>query len=616
MATLVNDESAVDGGEEPMMKHAHRHVAALLTLPTSTPDHPLLQLAVDGSLLTSNALKRGTTFRPNLPILVTDTPESIGMTLPRSSNSSINSKKKAATRLSVRDIADTVGHAVPVHVIDVEHQEELEGWVMYDLVEYFEDEERMLKTAASQRLSQRQTQTAARQRPQRLRQATFAKHSDDDRPRVINQISFEFSQTPLRRLVQSPTFVRELDWIDHAWSPEWRAKGHYPSVQYYCLTSSAGCYTDFHLDFGGTSVWYHVASGSKEFVLIKPTAENLHIYEQWLCRKDQSVVFLPELIEDKSQIIKLKLQEDQTFFIPSGWVHAVYTPDDSLVFGGNFLHGLDMQHQLNSNSIEVRARVKERFRFPHFVPLQFYTGAMYLDKLRSGDVCQREVDELPALMDALKAWWNVHAKTQPMDDEPSPAGAAIEIAKMYECDTFDEFLSLLRGEHARIVRDGIPAKPIKIEKPRTCANWSSAGSPRVKLKLSSKVLPTTIQSNSSSPNSEFRIQLSQSSLKAVSLPKGMVIARRKTREDVLDDCDLPDEEWTPGGTEKRGAPRRPQSSPTAKKAVPTINNKRIKAAPSVTSESPSKKLKTSTEASKGKHPPKTTARQRLMTKLR
>ena len=598
------------------MKHAHRHVAALLALPISSPDHPMLQLAVDGSLLTADALKRGTTFRPNLPILVTDTPESIGMTLPRSNNNSSRSKQKPVKRLSVRDIADTVGHAVPVHVIDVEHQEELEGWVMYDLVEYFEDEERMLQTAASQRSSQRETQPT-RQRPQRRRrQATFAKHRNDDRPRVINQISFEFSHTPLRRMVQSPTFVRELDWIDHAWSPEWRAAGHYPSVQYYCLTSSAGCYTDFHLDFGGTSVWYHVASGSKEFVLIEPTAQNLQIYEQWLCRKDQSVVFLPDLIEDKSQIIKVKLQEDQTFFIPSGWVHAVYTPDDSLVFGGNFLHGLDMQHQLNSNSIEVRARVKERFRFPHFVPLQFYTGAMYLDKLRRGDVCQREVDELPALMDALKAWWNVYVNTQPMEDEPSPAGAAVEIAKMYECDNFDEFLSLLRGEHARIVRDGIPAKPLKIKQPRPYANRSAAGSPRVKLKLSSKVLPTTIQSDNSSPKSEFRIQLSQSSLKAVSLPKGIVIARSKAREDVLDDCDLPDEEWTPGGNERRGAPRRPQSSPTAKKAVPNINNKRIKAAPSISSASPSKKLKTSAEASKSKHPPNTTARQRLMTKFR
>ena len=38
--------------------------------------------------------------------------------------------------------------------------------------------------------------------------------------------------------------------------------GHYyiakPRVSKYCLMSPAESYTDFHIDFGGTSVWYHV----------------------------------------------------------------------------------------------------------------------------------------------------------------------------------------------------------------------------------------------------------------------------------------------------------------------------------------------------------------------
>lgn len=36
-----------------------------------------------------------------------------------------------------------------------------------------------------------------------------------------------------------------------------------PQVQYYCLMSQAGSYTDFHVDFGGTSVWYHILKGEK-----------------------------------------------------------------------------------------------------------------------------------------------------------------------------------------------------------------------------------------------------------------------------------------------------------------------------------------------------------------
>ena len=27
--------------------------------------------------------------------------------------------------------------------------------------------------------------------------------------------------------------------------------------------SVAGCYTDFHIDFGGTSVWYNILHGEK-----------------------------------------------------------------------------------------------------------------------------------------------------------------------------------------------------------------------------------------------------------------------------------------------------------------------------------------------------------------
>lgn len=33
--------------------------------------------------------------------------------------------------------------------------------------------------------------------------------------------------------------------------------------------SVAGCYTDFHIDMGGTSVWYHVLKGSKVIIINK-----------------------------------------------------------------------------------------------------------------------------------------------------------------------------------------------------------------------------------------------------------------------------------------------------------------------------------------------------------
>ena len=40
------------------------------------------------------------------------------------------------------------------------------------------------------------------------------------------------------------------------------------------------------------------------------------------------------------------VKSGETVFLPSGWIHAVMTPRDSLVFGGNFLHRLCMPMQL------------------------------------------------------------------------------------------------------------------------------------------------------------------------------------------------------------------------------------------------------------------------------
>ena len=34
---------------------------------------------------------------------------------------------------------------------------------------------------------------------------------------------------------------------------------------------------------------------------------------------------------------RVEIREGQTAFIPSGYIHYVYTPEDSLVLGGNFL---------------------------------------------------------------------------------------------------------------------------------------------------------------------------------------------------------------------------------------------------------------------------------------
>lgn len=60
----------------------------------------------------------------------------------------------------------------------------------------------------------------------------------------------------LSNLVETPKIVRKLSWVENLWPEECIFER--PNVQKYCLMSVRDSYTDFHIDFGGTSVWYHV----------------------------------------------------------------------------------------------------------------------------------------------------------------------------------------------------------------------------------------------------------------------------------------------------------------------------------------------------------------------
>lgn len=76
-----------------------------------------------------------------------------------------------------------------------------------------------------------------------------------------------------------------------------------------------------------------------------------------------------------------------------GWIHAVYTPEDSLVFGGNFLHCFAMLRQLQADSIERRTRVAQQYRFPHFQRIHWYSIVSLLPYALQR-VLNRSVDEL------------------------------------------------------------------------------------------------------------------------------------------------------------------------------------------------------------------------------
>jgi len=73
----------------------------------------------------------------------------------------------------------------------------------------------------------------------------------------------------LSKVVVPPRIVREMSWVCNYW-PENMPYPYTssdrstlsaldrPEIQRYCLMSVKDSFTDFHIDFGGTSVWYHV----------------------------------------------------------------------------------------------------------------------------------------------------------------------------------------------------------------------------------------------------------------------------------------------------------------------------------------------------------------------
>lgn len=146
----------------------------------------------------------------------------------------------------------------------------------------------------------------------------------------------------------------------------------------YVYKGVAGCYTDFHVDFGGSSVWYHVMKGQKRFFLIEPTPENLQLFEAWNKSSKQTEFFADRV----DRCYDITLQAGQTLLIPTGWIHAVFTPKDAFVFGGNFLHSLNIAGQLRINILESRLGIADAYRYPNFMRLQWFAAAAMLDALR------------------------------------------------------------------------------------------------------------------------------------------------------------------------------------------------------------------------------------------
>lgn len=216
-----------------------------------------------------------------------------------------------------------------------------------------------------------------------------------DRDRIRNVISLEVSDVPGLREFVRPQMVRELDLVDKVWQSE----DPRPKVLVYCLMSVAKSYTDFHIDFSGTPVYYTVCLGSKTFLMFPPTPTNLELYKLWCGEPNQNFLWFAEYTRrlDGQQKrpengFKVLLQPGDLFIIPSGWIHAVYTPEDAVIVGGNYLTLRDIPMHLTIYNLERDTHVPAKYRFPKFFKVMWLASWHYLNHPH-----QFEQDSLPSV---------------------------------------------------------------------------------------------------------------------------------------------------------------------------------------------------------------------------
>uniref|UniRef100_A0A2I2Z000 Lysine demethylase 2B n=1 Tax=Gorilla gorilla gorilla TaxID=9595 RepID=A0A2I2Z000_GORGO len=201
------------------------------------------------------------------------------------------------------------------------------------------------------------------------------------RDKLYNVISLEFSHTKLEHLVKRPTVVDLVDWVDNMWPQHLKEKQteatnaiaemKYPKVKK--PGRSAAGIAGHHcprpwLLFSTPCTLLHARSPSLQPCEVwEPTGAAAH-----------PLLALPT----------------------PGWIHAVYTPVDSLVFGGNILHSFNVPMQLRIYEIEDRTRVQPKFRYPFYYEMCWYVLERYVYCVTQRSHLTQEYQRESMLIDA------------------------------------------------------------------------------------------------------------------------------------------------------------------------------------------------------------------------
>ncbi|NXT02196.1 PHF2 demethylase, partial [Jacana jacana] len=253
-----------------------------------------------------------------------------------------------------------------------------------------------------------------------------------NRKRVLNVTNLEFSDTRMSSFVEPPDIVKKLSWVENYWPDD--ALLAKPKVTKYCLICVKDSYTDFHIDSGGASAWYHVLKGEKIFYLIKPASANISLYERWQSAANHSEMFFADQVD---KCYKCTVKQGQTLFIPSGWIYATLTPVDCLAFAGHFLHSLSVEMQMRAYEVERRLKIVSLTQFPNYETACWYMGKHLLETFKG---LHKAGQQPPAhllqgakiLNGAFRSWTKKQALAEHEDELPEnfkPAQLIKDLAK-------------------------------------------------------------------------------------------------------------------------------------------------------------------------------------------
>lgn len=107
------------------------------------------------------------------------------------------------------------------------------------------------------------------------------------------------------------------------------------------------------------------AQGEKVFYFVPPTPAHLAAYKRWMASSSMHETFLGDVVD--GACYRVALHQGQTLLIPTGWIHAVFTPVDSLVFGGNFLHSLNIALQLECVPFHLSSVAQRTYSFSFYL---------------------------------------------------------------------------------------------------------------------------------------------------------------------------------------------------------------------------------------------------------